>query len=494
MVLIVSSMGASDVAPQIVYGTYLGGRDKECATAIAVDDAGNAYVVGRTPSPDFPVTPGAFSTASHVNNDDWTGFVSKINGHGDRLLYSSFLGANFRSSVNAVTVDSQGRAFVVGSTCSSNFPTTRSALFPKAPGSDRPDTCDGFVAWFNSEASQLEYATYVGGSREDTASAVALASVENVLYVGGHTASPDFPISETAAQAKLNGPSDGFLSAIDVRSGHLLYSTYLGGTGDEWVTGIAAAPDGTIYVPGVTGSRSWPGMPLTNFGKQGARDGFVIRFDPTGQKRARGIRIGGSGDDSVAGVAIDSRGDLYIVGSTNSTDFPLAGANPGQLGSAFAVKISGGRFAGKQAGVIWSRLLGGHGEDALLSVTAGMPGSIFVSGRSGSQDFPVTKAAIFRGLEARNDSILMRLRASDGRIQFATFVGGTRRPGASWYNDEATGVVANADGDVYVTGCTLDDRLPVSHGALQPRPKGNSEPFVLRLRFTALPTPVASRP
>ena len=484
-IVFVASSSTSGVAPQIVYGTYLGGRDKDGVAAIAVDSIGNAYVVGRTPSPDFPATPGAFSTTTRVNNNDWTGFVTKISERGEHLLYSSFLGANFRSAVNAIAVDSGGRAFVAGSTCSSNFPTTRSALLEKAPGSDKIDACDGFVAWLNAQGSRLEYGTYLGGSREDAATAIALAPDSGVIYVGGYTSSSDFPITGTAAQPKLNGLSNGFLSAIDVRSGQLLYSTYLGGTGADWVTGIAVALDGAVYVAGVTRSKSWPNISLTPFGEPGVTDGFIIRVDPSGKKRPFGIRIGGSRDESLASIALDSHGDIYIVGSTDSTDFPVAGANLGKVGSGFIVKISGQRFAGKQAGVTWSRRLGGHGDDALLSVSAGMPDSIFVSGRSGSKDFPTTKTAIYPRLEAANDSTLIRLRASDGLIQFATFVGGTRRQNASWYNDMATGVFANASGDVYVTGGTLDDRLPVTHGALQPRSKGNVDGFVLRMTFAA---------
>jgi hypothetical protein len=481
--LFVSSSSTSSVAPQIVYGTYLGGRDKDGANAIAVDGIGNAYVVGRTPSPDFPVTEGAFSTKTRVNNNDWTGFVSKISERGDHLLYSSFLGGNFRSSVNAIAVDSAGRAFVSGSTCSSNFPITHSAVLEKAPGSDKVDACDGFVAWLNAEGSRLEYGTYLGGSREDAATAIALAPGGGVIYVGGYTSSSDFPITGRTAQPKLNGSSNGFLSAIDVRSGQLLYSTYLGGTGADWITGIAVAPDGAVYVAGVTQSKDWPNIPLTQFGNPGATDGFVIRFDLTGRKRPFGIRISGSRDESLASIALDSHGDIYVVGSTDSTDFPVAGANLDKVGGGFIVKISEQRFAGKQAGMMWSRRLGGHGDDALLSVSAGMPDSIFVSGRSGSKDFPTSKTAIYRRLEAENDSILIRLRASDGRIQFATFVGGTRLQNMSWYNDMATGVFANASGDVYVTGGTLDDRLPVTLGALQPRRKGNVDPFVLRMKF-----------
>lgn len=119
----------TQVAPQLIYGTYLGGRHKDSASAIAVDRLGAAYVAGRTLSPDFPVTHGALIATSRVNNDDVIGFVTKISEKGDRFSYSTLLGGSYRSSANAITVDSSGRAFVVGSTCSSNFPTTPSAIF-----------------------------------------------------------------------------------------------------------------------------------------------------------------------------------------------------------------------------------------------------------------------------------------------------------------------------------------------------------------------------
>ena len=313
--------------------------------------------------------------------------------------------------------------------------------------------------------------------------AVALSLSGDVVYVGGYTFSPDFPVTGTAIQPKLNGLDNGFFSAIDLQSGRLLYSTYLGGTGNDRITAIAVASDGAVYVSGITDSQSWLNLPLRHFGTTGATDGFVIRLDPIGKEPPFGIRIGGSGDENLTSMAVDSHGDIYVVGSTSSSNFPLTGANLNQVGGGFVMKINGHRLAGKQAGVMWSRRLGGHGDDALLSVSATMPHSIFVSGRSGSKDFPTTRRAFYGRLEADNDSTLIQLRASDGQVQFATFIGGIRQPHASWYNDEATAVFVNTDGDVYVTGCTLDDRLPVSTDALQPRPKGNSEPFVLRMKF-----------
>jgi hypothetical protein len=307
----------------------------------------------------------------------------------------------------------------------------------------------------------------------------------NVVYVGGYTSSPDFPIAGAAAQPKLNGSTNGFISAFDVRSGKLLYGTYLGGTGNDRVTGIAVAQSGEVYVGGVTDSLHWPNIALARFGNLGETDGFIVRIDPTGKLQSLGVRIGGSGEESLASIDLDSHGDIYAVGTTNSPNFPVKGANLSRLGSAFVVKINGQRFADKQGSVVWSRRIGGYGEDALLSVSAGLRGSIFVSGRSGSTDFPTTQRAVHRHLEVRNDSLLAKLRAYDGLIQYATFAGGTRHPNASWYNDEATGVFANASGDVYITGCTAGDRLPVTPSAFQTRLAGNSDAFVLRMRFVS---------
>jgi hypothetical protein len=110
------------------------------------------------------------------------------------------------------------------------------------------------------------------------------------------------------------------------------------------------APDGGVYLAGVTESKDWPSIPLTQFGKPGATDGFVVRFDLTGKKRSFGIRIGGSRDDSLASIALDSHGDIYVVGSTDSTDFPVAGANLGKVGGALIVKINGQRFCREASG------------------------------------------------------------------------------------------------------------------------------------------------
>src|SRR5262249_39906824 len=163
-----------------------------------------------------------------------------------------------------------------------------------------------------------------------------------------------------------------------------------------------------------------PDIKLARFGVGGGMDGFVVRLDPTGSSRPVGVRIGGAGENTLTAISVDATDDIYAVGSTGSQTFPLKGAHPRHVGNAFVVKLSGARFADPHDGVTWSRTIGGRGDDAFLAVSAGIPGSIFVSGRSGSTDFPTTSGALYRRLEAQNDSVLVRLRASDGNLEFAT--------------------------------------------------------------------------
>src|SRR5262249_47497032 len=126
------------------------------------------------------------------------------------LAHSSFIGGSYRSTANAIAVNASGEAFVVGSTCATNFPVTPNALQPRAPGTDKVEICDGFLAVFSADGSHLIYGTYLGGSRSDAGTAVAFSSGGNVAYAAGYSASPDFPITPDASQRRMNGRTNGF--------------------------------------------------------------------------------------------------------------------------------------------------------------------------------------------------------------------------------------------------------------------------------------------
>ena len=196
------------------------------------------------------------------------------------------------------------------------------------------------LAWLSPNGSRLEYATYRGGSGEDSVTAIALSPTGNVIYVGGYTSSSDFPVTPSTFQNKLAGATNGFFLAIDIRSGRLLYSTYVGGTDTDRVTGIAVDANERVYLSGVTDSVTWSKLRLVRIGKVGKTDGFVVRFDMKGMGAPFGIRIGGAGEESLYAISLDPTGDVYVVGSTNSPSFPVKGINRAQLGGAFVSKFS----------------------------------------------------------------------------------------------------------------------------------------------------------
>jgi hypothetical protein len=233
---------------------------------------------------------------------------------------------------------------LLGRPAQRSFPPRLRRFSRRRPEATKWKVCDGFVAWLDASGSRLDYGTYLGGRRSDAATAVALGPGENVVYIGGYTSSPDFPVTSSALQTKLLGATNGFISEIDVQTGKLLYSTYLGGSGNDRVTRIVVAKDGEVFVAGVTDSDQWPNYKFSQFGRVGPTDGFILKVDPSGKLRPAGVRIGGSGDERLASMDIDSYGGIYGVGTTDSPNFPVKGVRARDVGSGFVLKISGRKF------------------------------------------------------------------------------------------------------------------------------------------------------
>jgi hypothetical protein len=187
----------------LVYSTYLGGSGVDVGFGIALDGAGNAYVTGETNSIDFPATAGAFQTTFGGVLD---AFVTKLNPTGSALVYSTYLGGNDTDQGLGIAVDAGGNAYVLGSTSSTNFPTTAGAPQPTFGG-----VLDASVTKLNPAGSALVYSTYLGGSSDDFPGGIALDAAGNA-YVTGYTLSPDFPTTAGAFQTTPSGP--GFVNAF----------------------------------------------------------------------------------------------------------------------------------------------------------------------------------------------------------------------------------------------------------------------------------------
>ena len=326
----VTKLNATGTA--LVYATYLGGSSDDEANGIAVDSSGNAYVTGFTASTNFPTTSGAFQTSFGGGPND--AFVTKLNATGTTLVYSTYLGGGGTDDAVGIAVDSSGNAYVTGLTASANFPTSSGAFQTTFGGGP----FDVFVTKLNSTGTALAYSTYLGGSGDDEGDGIAVDS-NGSAYVTGVTSSINFPTSSGAFQTTFGGgPFDVFVTKLNATGTALAYSTYLGGSGDDEGFGIAVDSTGNAYVTGLTSSTNFPtslGAFQTTFGG-GPFDVFVTKLNATGAALAYSTYLGGSNQDEGFAIRVDSTGNAYVAGLTNSTNFPTtSGAFQTALGGGF---------------------------------------------------------------------------------------------------------------------------------------------------------------
>jgi hypothetical protein len=291
----------------------LGGSGNDYGVDIAVDSAGNAYVTGWTDSFGFPATLGAFDTALGGLAD---AFVTKLAATG-ALAYSTFLGGTLYDFGFAIAVDSGGIAYVTGYTHSSDFPTT-TAVF----GTALSGPSDAFVTKLSADGGLLVYSTYIGGVGSEQSDGIAID--DGNAYVTGSTDSSDFPITTGSFDMIYGGAGDAFVTKLATNAASLVYSTYLGGVGEDVARTIAVDSAGVSYVAGNTGSADFattPGAFDTTLG--GTQDAFVATLGVSGATLAYATYLGGANEDYGMAIAIDTAGAAYVSGVSSSGDFPI---------------------------------------------------------------------------------------------------------------------------------------------------------------------------
>lgn len=342
-VLELASSGAT-----LTYSTYLGGSGGDFAAGIALDSAGDAYVAGSTASANFPVANAIQKSLAGASD----AFVAKLNASGASLDYSTYLGGSQADAATAIAVDPAGEAIVAGYTFSTDFPV-EAPLQPAAGGAG-----DGFVAKINAAGSALVYSTYFGGSGEDRVLAVATDSAGDA-YVAGVTKSPNLLTTSGVLQPAPGGSSttgDGFVAKLNPSGSQALYSTYLGGSGDDQANGIAVDSAGDAFVTGSTTSPDFHTVnPLQSAIDQGgcagagpcASNAFLAVVNPQATGFVYSTYLGGSGPDYGEAVALDASGNAYLAGVTNSSNFPATGGafqpvygGQGTSGNGFVTEVS----------------------------------------------------------------------------------------------------------------------------------------------------------
>src|SRR6185312_15592804 len=307
----------------VFYSTYFGGNQFDAAAAIAVDPNNNAYVTGRTTSPNlftFNAIQPAFSGGTNAD-----AFVTKFTSSGLAVFYSTYLGGNAGVGFDAglgIAVDTAGSAYVTGNTSSTNFPLFNPIQNFFAGGF--PDG-DAFVTKFSPAGTTLAYSTYLGGGDNDVASSIAIDGNGNA-YVTGSTGSSNFPVLN-AFQVSYGGNGDAFLSKVNPGGTALVYSTYLGGTNNESGNDVALDSALHAHVAGTTISTNFPIFnALQGTYGGGPADAFVTKFNVAGTLSLYSTFFGGSNSDRANAIAVDPADNAYIAGSTASTNFPVFNA------------------------------------------------------------------------------------------------------------------------------------------------------------------------
>jgi hypothetical protein len=465
------------IDPGLVYSTYLGGSSTDTGEAIAVDGAGSAYVTGRADSASFPTTPGAFDVNRNGSSD---AFVTKLSPDGSALAYSTFLGGTSIDQGNGIAVDGAGIAYVTGETSSSNFPTTPGALDSALNGND-----DAFVTKLSADGSALSYSTYLGGTGNIDSGNDITVDGAGSAYVTGETISTDFPTTPGAFDTTPGSIYEAFVTKLDAAGASLVYSTYLGGSGSfDHGRGIAVDSAGSAYVSGSTSSANFP----TTVGAydtthNGDDDAFVTKLDPTGSSLAYSTFLGGNTFDGSSGIALGAGGNVYITGSTSSSDFPAtAGAfdtTYNSDGDAFVTKLNAAGSALAYSTFLGGTGAGGTGYDAGSGIAVDGTGRAWVTGRTDSVVFPTTTGAFDTLYGPVGDAFVTQLNAVGSALSYSTFLGGSTG-GSTGGTDQGSDVALDWTGDVYVAGYTTSSDFPTTAGAFDPSSNGGFDAFVTK--------------
>jgi hypothetical protein len=448
------------IDPVLSYSSYLGGITRDEASAVAVDSSGNVYIAGYTNSTNFPLV-----TTSQVSSGDCPPcgnvFVTKINSSGTAVVYTTIVGGSLSEGAKGISVDSLGNAYITGYTFSQDFPVTDGAFQTHKRSAQGVDI---FVTKLNPSGSNLVYSTYLGGSRNNQATAITVTPAGD-SYITGYTYSDDFPTTPNAFQASRgdNNPfySDAFVTKMNPHGSGLSYSTYLGGSGIDRGNSLAVDSSGNAYVTGKAGA----GYPTTVGAFQpemrGGNDAFVTKLRSEDGAMVYSTYLGGTsglpdgvvcpaddnclfGDEGL-GIALDSLGNAYVTGATSSDDFP---STPGSFNAE--LKSSSTLFTAKLnvegKALVYSAIgIGGVG------VAVDQTGSAYVTGTTLLDTIPILNA--FQSKRKGGvDAYIAKLEPSGSVLNYCSYLGGEG-------NDFARAIAVDAYGDAYIVGYTASENF-----------------------------------
>jgi hypothetical protein len=435
----------------LVYASFLGGASQDRCYAVDVDSSGQAYVTGYTYSNDFPTTSGVIDDSSNGGNDP---FITVFNSTGSDLVYSSYLGGSCDDTGYGIVVDASGKAYISGTTCSSNLSTTAGA-FQTVYGGSR----DAFVVAVNSSGTAIVYQSYLGGTRMDEARAITLDS-HNRACIAGFTLSTDYPTTGGSYDPTYNGGNyDGFITVMSADGQALGYSSFIGGSGQDLAYGLALDSSGRAYVTGYTQSASFPtttGVYQSLF-NGGESDVFVTRLSSDAQSLSYSTFLGGMEQDSASDIAVDSSGQAYVTGFTYSSDYPTTNLSYDESHNG-GKDVFVSKLSADGTSLIYSTFLGGWNNEEGKGITVDSTGNAYVVGHTYSTDFPTTVGAFSDSYDANIDTFVTILESDGSKLFSSTYLGGDSY-------DYGKDIALDGAGRIIVTGQTYSTDFPTTTGA-----------------------------
>jgi hypothetical protein len=439
----------------LIYCTYLseGGTNSDLIYDAFVNNAESLVVSGQAGSSIFPTTPGAYMTASGGGADM---FATKFTADGTALVWSSYVGGSNTDIGLGVLYDAASNVFVSGYTASTNFPCTTGTYDSTYSGGG----LDVAIAKLSADGASLLWGTYLGNGGSNTVYSGAVDATGSFEVVG-YTTSATFPVTPGAFQTThAGGGDDLFITKFNPAGNDLIFSTFLGGNGDDYAYGCWGDAAGNFYLAGRTNSTNFPttvGSLQPNF--NGATDAVVAKFGPTGSL-LYSTYIGGSSDDWALRVVADAAGNAYVCGYTSSTNYPTsATAFQTVLGGnydAFVTKLNPAGSA-----IVYSTYIGGSALEYARGLSVDINGNAYITGQTWSTNFPVTPDAEWSTFQGGSyDAYLTMVNPDGSNLSYSTYFGGNN-------SEYGRACVHDNSGNAYVAGFTGSYNLPTTPGAFQ---------------------------
>lgn len=448
------------------YITYLGDAYDDFSHAIDVDDNGYAYVGGETKSALFPTTAGVYDNT----NDGGEAYISKLNYQGSGLIFSTFFGGTAQEIITDLVVnDSNGEIHIIGNTNSTDLPTSVLAGDQTYNGGG-----DAFVAKFDNYGSNLLYSTYLGGNSIDEGWGITVDNSGNA-HVTGSTWSNTFSVTGNAYKLATNSSVDAFITSLD-GNGNFVYSTYFGGSADDYGRGIDVDASGNLYIGGHTHSYNFE--VTTNAFQteyQQLSEAFVSKLDPSTNNLVYSTLIGGNHNDYVWRVELVTNDELVVAGNTGSTIFPTTDGAADTTYNGWYSDCFVARLTSDGSNLVYNTYIGGGKNDLCYGMDVDSDENVYISGYNLSGDFPTTSDALDNTFNGMRDIFFTKLNSTGSAILYSTFIG-TPTDEQSW------AIAVDQTGAAYLAG-EATTGIPTSGGAFQTNWNGWKDSFVAKFDF-----------